>query len=115
LQRKVANAVAWERRKRGGRYYTRSRREKGHVVREYVGTGPFAEIVAASDRTRREMEEAEREQEGDRQRREMERLEALAAPILELSEAAEILIRAHLMACGYHRHKGEWRRARGER
>jgi hypothetical protein len=41
---------------------------------------------------------------------------ALAAPVLEISEAAEILVRAHLIACGYHRHKGEWRRrARGER
>jgi hypothetical protein len=82
------------------------------VIREYVGTGPFAEIVAKSDRTKRELAEAERK----REKTELERLEALAAPVLELSEAAEkILVRAHLIACGDHRHKGEWRRVRGER
>ena len=80
------------------------------MVRGYLGTGPFAEIVAASDRTKRELAEAERE----REKTELERLEALAAPVLELSEAAAILVRAHLIAAGYHRHKGEWRRARGE-
>ncbi|MBA2781313.1 MAG: hypothetical protein H0T74_00085 [Rubrobacteraceae bacterium] len=80
------------------------------MVREYVGTGPFAEIVAHSDRTRRELAEAEKA----RQRRDLERLEALAAPVEELSEAAEVLVRAYLVAAGYHRHKGEYRRARSE-
>jgi hypothetical protein len=103
--------VAWETRERGGRYYTRSRRspEDGRVLREYVGNGPFAELAAEADRTKREIAEAERR----REKTELERLEALAAPVLEISEAAEIFVRAHLIACGYHRHKGEWRRARG--
>ena len=105
--------MAWEKRKRGGRYYTRSRRspEDGRVLREYVGTGPLAEIVAVSERTKRELAEAERK----REKAELERLEALIAPVEELSEAAEILAHAHLIAAGYHRHKGEWRRARGKR
>jgi hypothetical protein len=105
--------VAWERRERGGRYYTLSRRspEDGRVLREYVGTGPLAEIVAEEDRTKQELAEAERK----REKRELERLEALIAPVLELSEAAEILTHAHLIAAGYHRHKGEYRRARGKR
>ena len=107
--------MAWERRKRGGNYYTRSWRRNGRVVREYVGTGPFAEIIAASDRTRRELRKAEREEEKDRQRRDREHLEALAAPVEELSEAAEILAHAHLVDAGFHRRKGEYRRARGER
>jgi hypothetical protein len=103
--------VAWETRERGGRYYTRSRRspEDGRVLREYVGSGPLAELAAETDRTKRELAEAERR----REEMELERLDALAAPVLEISEAAEILVRAHLIACGYHRHKGEWRRARG--
>ena len=105
--------MAWEKRERGGRYYTRSRRssEDGRVLREYVGTGPFAEIVAEADRAKRELAEAKRE----REKEELGRLEALAAPVLEISEAAEVLARAHLIAAGYHRRKGEWRRARGER
>ncbi len=81
------------------------------MVREYVGTGPFAEIVAQSDLTKRELAEAERK----REKTELECLEALAVPVLAVSEAAEILVRPHLIVCGYHRHKGEWRRARGER
>ena len=103
--------MAWEKRERGGRYYTRSRRspEDGRVLREYVGSGPLAEIAAEADRTNRKLEEAKRE----REKEELERLEALAAPVLELSEAAEILVHAHLIAAGYHRHKGEYRRARG--
>jgi hypothetical protein len=68
-------------------------------------------MVAASDRTKRELAEAERE----REKTELERLEALIAPVNELSEAAEILAHAHLIARGFHRHKGEYRRARGKR
>src|SRR5829696_8933027 len=108
----VASAVAWETRERGGRYYTRSRRspEDGRVIREYVGTGPFAEIIAASDHTEREIAKTEREQEKVRYEQELERLEALVDPVLELDRAAEILVRAHLVAAGYHRRKGEYRR-----
>jgi nucleotide-binding universal stress UspA family protein len=103
--------MAWEKRERGGSYYTRSRRspEDGRVVREYVGTGPFAEIFAASDHARREKAKAQRELEKE----ELERLEGLAAPVLELDHAAEILAHAHLIVAGYHRHNREWRRRRG--
>ena len=79
------------------------------MVREYVWTGPLAELAAEEDRAKRELEEARRE----REREELERLEGLAAPVLELSEAAEILTHAHLVAAGYRKHKGEYRRARG--
>ena len=105
--------MAWEKRERGGHYYTRSRRspEDGRVLREYVGSGPLAEIAAEEDRTKRELAEAERR----REKEELERLKALIAPVLEISEAAEILAHAHLIAAGYHRHKGEYRRARGKR
>jgi hypothetical protein len=105
--------VAWEHRERGGRYYTRSRRspEDGRVLREYVGSGPLAELAAEEDRKKRELAEAERK----REKTELEHLKALIAPVEELSEAAEILAHAHLIAAGYHRHKGEYRRARGKR
>ena len=69
----------------------------------------MAEIVAEDDRAKRELAETRWE----REREELERLKALAAPLEELSEAAQILAHAHLIAAGYHRHKGEYRRARG--
>ena len=101
--------MGWEPRERGGLYYTRSRREGGRVVREYVGAGEIAEALARADGTIRRARRLER----TRGRAEVERLEALAAPARELDEAAEVLVRAHLLAAGWHRHKGEWRMRRG--
>jgi hypothetical protein len=87
--------MAWETRERGGRYYTRSRRKDGRVVREYLGGGLVGELASETDRIRWER----REIDDLCRRRGLERL--------------EILLRAHLIAAGYHRRKGEWRRARG--
>jgi hypothetical protein len=99
----------WERRERGGLYYTRSRKDGGKVVREYVGGGILGELEArmdAEERRRREEEKASR-------REERERLDALAAPVEELCEAAEVIARAALLASGYHQHnRGEWRKRR---
>jgi hypothetical protein len=100
--------VGWESRERGGPYYTRSRREGGRVVREYVGGGLLGRLASEADRIERERREAEKR----RRRQELEHLRGLSAPVLELSEAAEVLTRAELIAAGYHRHKGEWRRGR---
>ena len=101
----------WERRERGGLYYTRSRKVNGRVVREYVGGGMLGQLAAridAQERRRREEERASR-------RDERERIEALEAPVAELCEAAEILARATLVAGGYRQHnRGEWRKQRGK-
>ncbi len=79
------------------------------MVREYVGGGLLGQLAAEMDR----LERLEREREAEARREESERLGALAAPVEELCEAAEVLVRAHLVAGGCHRRKGEWRRARG--
>ena len=101
--------MAWETRERGGHYYTRSKRVNGRVLREYIGSGELAEITSEIDADRRTLRKAQRQQ----QSTELERLEALAAPVGELCEVTEILVRAHLLAGGLHEHKGEWRRERG--
>jgi hypothetical protein len=97
--------------KRGGNlYYYRSVRDGEKVRKVYAGAGELARIASEGDVLRRTARETEREIHAA----ELERLETLAAPVLELSEAAEILARAHLIAAGCHRHRGEYRRARGE-
>jgi hypothetical protein len=99
--------VAWEERG-GGRYYYRTHWVNGRPVKEYVGGGLAGRLASESDRIDRERREARALEE----KREREKLEVLAAPVLELSEAAEILARVHLIVLGYRRYRGEWRRER---
>jgi hypothetical protein len=101
----------WERRQRGGAYYTRSRRVGGRVVRQYVGAGALGHLAALTDA----LERLRREEEVAAWKEEQERMEDLAAPVEELCEHAEILARATLLASGFHRHnRGEWRKRRSE-
>ena len=81
----------------GGRYYTRSRREGGRVVREYVGCGHDAALIARFDAV-------------ERDRRDGERIAALDAPLLELDTVADLVARSARTAAGYRQHhRGEWR------
>jgi hypothetical protein len=101
--------MGWEKRERGGLYYTRSRKVGGRVVREYVGGGILGHIAALQDAQERRL----REEEATLWKEECERLEALVAPVEQLCEATEILYRATLVAAGFRRHqRGEWRRKR---
>jgi hypothetical protein len=110
LYRDVANAMALE--NRGGRpYYYRSVRDGEKVRKVYEGSGVLARIA----HERVIMDRAALEHERRESAKELERLEALAAPVRELSKTAEILVRAHLIATGCHSHKGEWRRRRERR
>ena len=104
--------MAWEKRERGGTYYTRSRKVNGKVLREYVGGGVLGEIAALED----EYERRRREEEAAFWEEERERLEALSAPVDELCEAAETIARAVLLAAGFRRHnRSQWRRKRERR
>jgi hypothetical protein len=101
--------MGWETRQRGGAYYTRSRWKDGKVVREYVGGGVIGRLASRQD----ELERLQREQKAARRRKEREGLERSAGFLGKLDEAAEVLMRAELLASGCHKHKGEWRRLRG--
>ncbi len=95
-----------------GRYYTRSRKVNGRVVREYVGTGEVAELVAQKDALERGRREAERAA----RRAERAEVEALDAPLNQLNDLADLLARAALVAAGFRQHhRSEWRRQRGRR
>ncbi len=100
--------MGWETRARGSSYYTRSKWKGGRVVRQYVGTGPLAEIVALDD----ELKRLRKEEEAAHRREERERLEQSAGFLRELEEACEVLTRAHLLAAGCRKRRGEWRRRR---
>jgi hypothetical protein len=104
--------MAWETRTgSSGRYYTRSTKVGGRVVREYVGSAgsPLAELAAAEDALHREA----RQREAQDRRTERERLAALDAPLDALDALTGALYRAALVAAGYRQHKrGEWRRKR---
>ena len=102
--------MGWEARKRGaGSYYYRSVREGDRVRKEYCGGGVLGQVAAQMD----ELERRRKEAKAAYWQAERERLERSAAFLQELTDAAEILTRAHLLASGCHQHKGQWRRQRG--
>ena len=99
--------MGWD---KDGRYYTRSCRKNGRVVREYIGGGRSGEMIARHD----SLERAKRAADRAIERADREGVEALDTPLNELSERADLLVRAVLVAAGFHQHKrGEWRKKRG--
>jgi hypothetical protein len=90
-------------------YYYRSRRDGEKVRKFYVGAGDVAQMASRLD----EVERLSREEETIHWKAERERLERSATFLQELEEAAEVLVRAQLLASGFHLHKGQWRRQRG--
>jgi hypothetical protein len=97
--------MAWER-----GYYYRSRKEGGRVVREYVGSGPLAELAAERDANEREQREAQRAA----LRAERAELTDLDAALGRVCQGADLLAKAALVASGFRQHKrGEWRKKRG--
>jgi hypothetical protein len=99
--------VAWERRG-SNLYYYQSERVDGRVRKKYVGAGEVAQAIAHADETIRRSRAAQSE----RGRVELEEARTLVSAGEELCEAADILAVAELVAAGYHRHKGQWRRRR---
>src|SRR5262245_38379704 len=93
--------MSWEPRP-GGRYYTRTRRVAGRVVREYLGTGAGAVEAAAADEARRRQLQAD-----------VAARRALDAAIRELDQLVDLFVRAAMLAAGYHRpNRGPWRKRR---
>ena len=102
--------MAWETRNGEGRYYTRSRRVNGRVVREYVGIDLIGELAAAED-TNRQTEQEEQRQAWNARKDDFEHIAAL---VDHCTERATSLTTAVLVHAGFHRHhRGQWRRHRG--
>ena len=99
--------MSWERRKRGRRYYTRTRRREGRVVREYLGNGPAAEKAAAED--------AKAQAEREAWRRTKQETAAVESTVSVYVQKCEELLEAAMLTAGRHYHRGEWRRKRRDR
>src|SRR5258708_5564100 len=101
--------MAWEKRPGGKRYYTRSKRVAGAVVRQYIGAGPAGELAATEDALRR----TQKELEGRARREEQRHHDALTASLAHLHRIAESWLSATLTDLGFHKHdRGAWRRRR---
>lgn len=102
--------MGWETRA-GRRYYYHKQREKGKPVSDYVGSGPLPELIALQRELVRLIAQWKRVG-----------VEILQADFEggeraydELSEAVDERVELVLLALGYHRRKGEWRRCRAAR
>jgi hypothetical protein len=91
-------------------YYRSFRRPGGGFRREYIGSGPAADLAAALDAHRRQQRRAQREALwADR-----EAWGEVAAVLDELIVTSDLLMQACLLVAGYHLHqRGEWRRRAG--
>ena len=99
--------MAWESRQRGRgrRYYYRSRKVQGRVVKEYVGVGTEAERAAAAD----ELARAERESEREQLRGVAAKLNPAEEAMRDMDSAITILSQAVLYAAGFHQVNYQWR------
>lgn len=100
--------MGWE---KNGRYYTRSRKVDGRVVREYIGGGDRGAIAARMDA----LQQKTRDWERDRWRLEKEDMKIVDSSVDRLCEIADIIAKAAMVAAGYHCYRGEWRRRRGQK
>jgi hypothetical protein len=102
--------MSWESRNTNGQYYTRSRRVRGRIVREYVGCGPAARLQADQDQRERERRATKAAVE------EAQRLEdsVLDGQIEKACQLADVFGRAALLVAGFHFHRGEWRQRRAK-
>ena len=89
-----------------GRYYTRSKKVNGRVVREYVGVGEVGQLAAQLDEIEQERRKAERDADGAHR----VEMDALDTSLEDFCKLAESLARASLGVAGFHQHKGEWRK-----
>lgn len=96
------------RNKNGNLYYYRKRREGDRVVSEYVGGGLVASLIEHQDKRERLQREAEKL----RMSRARMSMAAIDRQLDEFSEIVDLMVKAELLAMGYHRHKRQWRRKR---
>jgi hypothetical protein len=92
----------------GHRYYYKSEREGGRVKSTYFGAGESGLLISLLELEDRAEREAEREQ----RRAEKEEFETEEKAVAEWFDGVQAMANAAMIAAGYHKHKGQWRRRR---
>jgi hypothetical protein len=92
----------------GRRYYCKSERNGGRVKRTYFGFGESGLLISLLELEDRAEREAEREQ----RRAEKEEYETEEKALTEWFDDVQTVADAAMIAAGYHKHKGQWRRKR---
>ena len=101
--------MPWEKRARGGRYYTRSRRHQGKIIRQYLGHGEKGRKAALEDANKR----ANRASRIKARRHQQVEYENTLNQVRAFEAVSNQITHAMLQAAGYHAHKGsEWRKKR---
>ncbi len=101
--------MSWE--KRNGttsKYYYRSARVDGRVTKQYVGRGqdPVVQVIAKGDR----LDQTEQAASVEEVRREQSEFQELQTLLLTLAKRVHQGLRICLLAEGFRRQKGEWKR-----
>jgi hypothetical protein len=92
----------------GRRYFYKSEREGGRVKSTYFGSGESGSLMAEWIAVERLEREAEREQ----LREEREESDAEERAISDWFDGVQAVADAGMIAAGFHKHKGQWRRRR---
>jgi hypothetical protein len=92
----------------GRRYFYKSERDGGRVVTRYFGAGEPGLLISLLDAEDREIREAERKQ----RRAEREESASEEKSIGEWFDDVQAVADAAMIAAGFHKHKGQWRRRR---
>ncbi len=89
-------------------YYYQKHWRNGTCVSQYVGNGPVAELIALSETLRK----TEERQKRAAVKREQQSIKEQAALVLGTETDIRDLVKAVLIANGYHQHKRQWRKNR---
>lgn len=92
--------------RKGKLYYYSKRRKGGRVVSVYEGSGSLAIL----EDERRKREQARREKARERERVKRMSLAEIDAEIDGFCSLIDSVMAGELIASGYYKHKGQWRR-----
>ena len=92
----------------GRRYYYKSERDGGRVKTTYFGAGESGLLISLLELEDR----AEREAERDKRQAEKEEFETEEKAVTDWFDDVQAVADAAMLAAGFHKHKGQWRRKR---